>query len=271
MIARLRRTGVAGILITAVLYGLWYWQERDFRAQMSWMGTPQAQQWYDWKTLHRTLRNDGFLTGWSDLRANPLWTLYRLDPIANPRVGERPDAFHDDWRTFWPVTSDDYSGSGFDRGHMAPNYAIAAVHGRSAQRDSFLISNVSPQRPKLNRRLWRRLEEVVIDDFAPRLGTLWVTAGPIFDADIRRLPSLIEIPDAFYKILVAPGYGGGPTRMLAFIVPQSVQGSEPLSRFVVSVDEVENRTGLDFFAVLPDRIESVLESGVDTSGWKLSQ
>lgn len=266
---RLKRTGVAGVVTAVVLYGLWYWQERDYVDRMSWMGVPQAQQWHEWKTLNRTLRYRGFLVGWSDLRANPLWSTYRLEPVGAVSVGPRPGHFESDWRILWPAGPEAYTGSGFDRGHMAPNYAIAAVHGRDAQLDTFLMSNISPQRPALNRRVWQRLEETAIEEFAGRLGRLWVITGPIFDERITRMASWIEIPDAFYKILVAPGDGGTPVRMLAFIVPQSVSGDEPLARFVVSVDEVEARTGLDFFSDLPDEAERALEARIRTRDWGL--
>lgn len=269
IIRRLKRTGAAGVVTVAVFYGLWYWQERDYVERLSWMGVPQAQQWYAWQTLNRTLRHQGFLIGWSDLRANPLWSTYRLTPVEGVSVEPRPGHFESDWRILWPAGPDEYTGSGYDRGHMAPNYAIAAVHGREAQLDTFLMSNISPQRPDLNRRVWQRLEAEVIENFTERLGTLWVTTGPIFDDRITRMASWIEIPDAFYKILVAPGDGRTPVRMLAFIVPQGVRGDEPLERFVVSVNEVEARTGLDFFSELPEEAERALEARIRPWDWGL--
>ncbi|OHV13464.1 DNA/RNA non-specific endonuclease [Kushneria phosphatilytica] len=268
LMRRLPRMGKAGILGAAVLGGLWYWQERDYRAQMSWMGPPEAQVWYDWHTLNRTLRNDGYMVGWSDLRRNPLWVTYRLTRVADPEAGPRPSGFREDIRAIWRTTSSDYTGTGYDRGHMAPNYAIAVVNGRAAQQDTFLMTNVAPQRPALNRKLWQRLEEVIIDDFVPHFGTVWVTDGPIFDSSVTRLPSLIEIPDAFYKILVIPGRH---PKMLGFIMPQKVSGNEPLDRFVVSVDEIEARTGLDFFSQLPDGVEHQLESRSDPGAWQLKR
>jgi endonuclease G len=60
-------------------------------------------------------------------------------------------------------------------------------------------------------------------------------------------------------------------RALAFVMPQDVAGNEPLDRYLVSIDEVEARTGLDFFPQLPGPIEYRLESSVKTAGWQLSQ
>ena len=130
------------------------------------------------------------------------------------------------------------------------------------------MSNVVPQKPRLNQKAWQRLEEAVIDHFAPRFGELWVTTGPIFDADVETLDSGVEVPDAFYKIVLIRDRDERP-KVLAFRMSQAVRGSEALSRFLVSVDALEAETGLDFFRELPDDIESAIEVGVDRQGWDL--
>ena len=226
-------------------------------------------------TWTRVFRNDAFMLGYSDLRGNPLWVTYHLHPIpADARHYARPKGFERDWRAFDLIGADDYTDSGYDRGHMAPNYAISRLYGRAAQRQTFLMTNITPQRPNLNRKLWQRLEEVEIDVFAPRFKNLWVITGPVFDAHVERLHSsaLVEIPDACYKIFAAPGAGpdGGPL-LLAFIVPQEVKGNEPLDQFVTSVDAVEARTGLDFFPDLDDAVERRVEAEVNPPAWQLEQ
>ncbi|MFC3284653.1 DNA/RNA non-specific endonuclease [Litchfieldella rifensis] len=264
-----RNLGIS-LVFVLVATGLWYTQEQDYRDRLSWMGVPT------WDALtptnvHRVLRNDGFLVGWSDVRVNPLWVSYYLRAVENPRAGSRPD-FQRDWRALWPIAADSYFGSGYDRGHLAPNYAIAAVHGRAAQQDTFLMSNISPQRPDLNRRLWQRLEEVVIDHFVPRFGTLQVITGPVFperffENALNRV-GLVEVPAAFYKIIVVPAK---EPLALAFIMPQTVRGNEPLDRYVVSIDEVEARTGLNFFPNLPQETATLLEGRIHTQGWALEK
>lgn len=263
----LRRLGIAA-LFAAVGSGLWYMEEREVRERLSWMGVPTWERLTP-LSVHRVLRNDGFLVGWSDVRVSPLWASYVLYADRVAEVGDRP-GFRRDWRTLWPVTPDSYLRSGYDRGHLAPNYAIARVHGPSAQHDTFLMSNMAPQRPDLNRRLWQRLEEVVIDRFVPQYGTLQVITGPIFASEFTQgmlnRVGLVEVPVAFYKILVVPGEH---PRALAFVMPQSVRGDEPLDRFVVSIDRIETLTGLDFFPDLPKAVERELEGRVDTRGWGL--
>lgn len=267
--SRTRRFAIT-LVFVAVGSGLWYTQEQQYRDQLSWMGTPTWERLTP-LTFHRVLRNEGFLVGWSDVRVNPLWVSYQLYEVENPRAGPRP-GFQRDWRTLWPVGTDHYAGSGYDRGHLAPNYAIAAVHGSQAQRDTFYMSNMSPQRPDLNRRLWQRLEEVVMDHFVERFGVVQVITGPVFaerfvDGVTQRV-GLVEIPEAFYKIVVVPAE---EPMALAFIMPQEVHGNEPLDEFLVSIDEVEARTGLNFFPSLAEDVAAVLEGEVVTEGWRLEE
>ena len=82
------------------------------------------------------------------------------------------------------------------------------------------------------------------------------------------LTGFVEVPVAFYKIVVVPGE---QPKALAFLMPQTVQGNEPLDRFLVSIDEIEARTGLNFFPLLPDNIEDMLESGIRPEGWALDK
>ncbi|MDZ7854018.1 MAG: DNA/RNA non-specific endonuclease [Halomonas sp.] len=262
-----RRFGITALFVV-VATGLWHFQERELRDGLSWQGVTTWQELSP-LSFHRVLRNDGFLLGWSDVRVNALWVSYLLHEVEDPSAGPRP-GFQRDWRTLWPISPDSYFGSGYDRGHLAPNYAIAAVHGRDAQLDTFYMSNMSPQRPELNRRLWQRLEEVVMDRFVPRLGILQVITGPVFPAPFRsnvlNRVGLVEVPEAFYKILVVPGE---EPRALAFLMPQRVTGDEPLDDFLVSIDEVEALTGLDFFPQLPEAAAVELEAEIETAGWGL--
>jgi len=261
------------ILVLFVVLGtvLWQYQERQHKDAYTWQGVPTWEA-LSLTSFHRVLRNDGYLVGWSDVRVNPLWVSYQVAAVDDTRIGSRPD-FRPDWRTIWPVGTDSYSGSGYDRGHLAPNYAIAAVHGRSAQFDTFYMSNMTPQRPNLNRQLWQRLEEAVMDHFAPRYDRLQIITGPVFPENfmdnVFNRVGLVEVPEAFYKIIVAP-HDEAPLA-LAFIMPQDVRGNEPLDDYLVSIDDVEAQTGLDFFPELNDEVESVLESEVSTDGWALEE
>jgi endonuclease G len=132
------------------------------------------------------------------------------------------------------------------------------------------MTNISPQKPNLNRKLWQRLEEVEVNYFTQLAPTIWVITGPVFDDKIERLKTAwhVEIPDAFYKIyaMLTPDK---QVHLLAFLVPQTVKGDEALDRYLVTVDKIEALTGLDFFYELDDTEETALESTLNSLPWQL--
>ncbi|MGH8631890.1 MAG: DNA/RNA non-specific endonuclease [Burkholderiales bacterium] len=223
-------------------------------------GTPQGDT--------QVLQNPGFLVGYSAQRRQPLWVAYRAASLTGtPTLGPRPHGFEADGRVAVPVTSRDYGKSRYTRGHLAPNFVIGKLYGAAAQRATFLMSNISPQRRRLNVLVWQRLEEAEADEVAPAAGELWVLTGPVFGAKPAMLKSGIPVPEAFYRIWLDLSPDG--PRALAFIVPQDVCGTEPLSRYLSSVDEIEQRTQLDFFHEMDDGREAVLERSRDSAGWGL--
>jgi endonuclease G, mitochondrial len=215
------------------------------------------------------LENPGYATGYSEERRNPLWGSYRLFPVDSPKPDERPSGFRTDARTTASVRSDCYTGSGFDRGHNAPNAAIDSRYGREAQRATFLMSNVTPQRCGLNREPWQALEALVANGYANELPSVFVISGPIFDATPSRIDCSVQIPVAFYKVIVDASQPRQP-RVLAIVMGQDDTGRERrLSEFVTTVDCVEQLTGLDLLPDLPERVATQVESAPADAGWNL--
>jgi endonuclease G len=242
-----------------------------FRAPMLYQGEPSATGW-GINTWFRTLRNHGFITGYSDIRGNPLWTEYAIYPVDEsiPSL-PRPSRFKTDWRAINRIKHDDYTKSGYDRGHNAPNYAMSHLYGKDGQSDSFLMTNISPQTPKLNRQFWQRLEEAEVKYFTKLADKVWVITGPVFTGSTERLSSSwrVEIPDAFYKIYITQAKPNQAFKALAFLVPQTVKGNEPLAQFVTNIDNIEAQTGLDFFSDLEDVTENELEATIEPQAWDL--
>lgn len=217
----------------------------------------------------QVLRNPGFVVGYSDALRQPLWVGYRAETLkGTPPLPQRP-RFETDARTRARVAHHHYTRSGYTRGHLAPNYVIGKLYGPAAQRATFLMSNIAPQKRRFNELVWQRLEEAEADVVAPMAIQLWVLAGPLFGAQPARLQSGIPVPEAFYRIWL--DLERGLPRALAFVVPQDVCGTEPLSRYLASVDEVERRAGLDFFAELADPQEVALEQAAVPDGWRLER
>jgi endonuclease G len=218
------------------------------------------------------LENRAYLAAYDETRRNPAWVAYRIPGRVRFRNHERPEDFSVDERTRSRVASEDFTRSGYSRGHLAPSYAIYSRFGKKAQAETFLMSNIAPQLQGMNGGVWRSLEYRVAGDspgddcWSRAFGELWVIAGPVYDRKRKRLKSGVEIPDAFFKIVVDVDEGGGGVRVLAFLVPNRKRPPE-LSACLVPVDEIESRTGLDFFPDLDDGEEEALERRTPSALW----
>jgi len=214
----------------------------------------------------RVLRNRGYLTGYCEALEDPAWVAYRVADVKGlPASAPRPESFETDLRTAARVESSAYANSGYDRGHMAPNYAIATRYGEAAQRETFLMSNVAPQRHALNAGVWKELEMKIATSYPGRFGEVWVLAGPVFGARPSRLANGTVVPEAFFMIVVDES--DGRVRAEAFIFPQETPAGADLERFLVSIDEIERRTGLDFLPELDEHAQAALEAKRAQAVW----
>lgn len=211
------------------------------------------------------LTNLGYIAAYDESRKDPAWVCYRLNKVASLIAPPRPQSFSTDARTKAKVKSADYTGTGYDRGHMAPNYGIAVCYQGQAQLETFLMSNIIPQKPNLNRKVWEHLEEREIKTYAQNFGTVWIITGPVFDKQPARLSSGIAVPAKCFKIIIREE--NGQQKVLAFEMPQDVTGNEQLNKFLTSVRDVEANTGLDFLNELPDDVEGRIETEKPVAMW----
>lgn len=213
------------------------------------------------------LPNPGYVAGYSEDLRSPVWVVYRAGGAERKVPGRRPERFLVDRRTQARVLPDEYVQSGYDRGHLAPNLAMALWHGTDAQRQSFLMSNVVPQRPAFNSGSWRRIEERIARNYPARFEEVWVVCGPVQAEPLARLrPGGVAIPAALFLIVLDET--DGRWRAQAFIVPQDATGEDDAwQNYRVNIDEIERRVGFDFFADLPDAVEAPLEAGIVARRW----
>lgn len=212
----------------------------------------------------KQLENNGFAVGYSEQLNNPLWSAYRVFDVKHLDSGKRP-GFSSDKRTKSRVKPGDYTFSGFDRGHMAPNYAIATRFDAEAQKETFLMSNIIPQNPEVNRGIWKDLEMLVAKRYGRYLGEVWVLTGPVFSKPVKRLKSGVAIPSHYYKIIVDEN--GDQLRAMAFLIAADCPPYTRLKNCLVSIDEIEERTGLNFFHDMGSEVEGQLESIKPTRLW----
>ncbi|WOO43426.1 DNA/RNA non-specific endonuclease [Rubellicoccus peritrichatus] len=213
----------------------------------------------------RLLPKNGFLVAYDEDRKNPAWVAYKIEGKARYPSYERPESFSPDKQTVSRIEHEDYTGSGYDRGHMAPNSVIATRYGKEAQEDTFLMSNIVPQAPHLNQGLWRELEGKVANKYSRHFDTIYVITGPIYDNETERLKSGVEIPDSFFKIILGKNKNG--VTALAVVMGQGIGQRTSLSNTIVSIQNIEMLTGFDFFHELPDDQENRLETIQRSREW----
>ena len=105
------------------------------------------------------LQRGEFAIGWSPSLKRPVWAAYHVPRDARFDIGRRP-SFSKDRNVASAPAPEAYRGARYDRGHMVPNHAIATRFGPDEQRKTFLMTNIAPQSPALNRGPWREMEQI---------------------------------------------------------------------------------------------------------------
>ena len=178
------------------------------------------------------------------------WVSYYVTAESVSGTVPRHDNFSEDDEVpiAYRATLADYSGSGYDRGHMAPNATVN--YSYEAMDQSFWLSNITPQLPGFNRVGWVTMESWV-RGCALELGELYVVTGAIFDGPVMDfVGNYVGIPDRFYKAVLDPMTGD----TTAFLVPHRDIGTDEAPDFVVSLEVLEEATGYALFPNLNPEI-----------------
>ena len=222
------------------------------------------------KTSFTVLKNIGYWVGYSESYKDPLWSAYRLFKVDNPQTFPRPSKFKVDNRTISKIRHEDYTKTGYDRGHMAPNSAICTRYGEVAQKETFFMSNICPQCPGCNEETWQAFEKVESEKYSHEFKETWTVDGPIFLKNPAKLSCGVSIPDKFYKIIVIEDDDQNIS-MLGIIMDQTTNGQHQIAEFIATVDSIETLTGLDFFSDLPDSVENKVEASLPENDiWNLN-
>ena len=206
------------------------------------------------------IKHTYYSLAYSEENEQAFWVYYELTPELINGTQSRTNDFRTDPLVSTESASlDDYKSSGYDRGHLCP--AGDMTLNRTSMSESFYLSNMSPQVAGFNRGIWRSLETQV-REWALEFSKLYVVTGPIFEDNIDTIGiNNVTVPGYYYKVLY-----DGNNKMIGLILPNA-SSSNSLNQFVVSVDQIEQKTGIDFFSGLNDDLENQLEGSVNTTGW----
>ena len=207
------------------------------------------------------------------------WSAYCLSENQLFKKSERTNDFRED-----PIISTgsanlaDYRKSGFDRGHLTP--AADMSFNSEAMSETFFMSNMTPQNPQFNRGIWKDLEAQV-RVWVKQFGRVYVISGPILNKAATEYNTIgnnkVVIPEYFYKVILVPLYENAEdasspmdsksVMAIGFIIPNS-DCEDSYWNYVVSIDDVEDKTGLDFFSLLDDDIENSIEASCSINKWR---
>lgn len=167
----------------------------------------------------------------------------------------------------------------FVRGHLQMKL-IAERMGHDAAANTHTFLNAVPQRSKFNGGIWLNLEYITTA-WAQTHGSIWVVTGPVyvddlatsFIGDTDEFP--VAVPDALFKIVIKETNDSNKPDVLAFLYPQIGAGyyskDYDHSRFLTSVDEIEELTGNDFLTLLSASQQRGIEKTAASAIWSYQE
>lgn len=229
---------------------------------------PENKNFLPESTTGEIIHHKYYTLSYSEEHEQPEWVAYKLteESLRKPNV-KRAKRFNPDKAVSGKSAyHGDYTRSGYTRGHMAPAGDMA--FSDEAMRESFYMSNMTPQLREFNGGIWRELEETV-RDWAFDNDELYIVSGPVLtDGHIIKQigKNKVSVSDLNYKIIL--DNKGTGKKMIAFLMPNE-KSTKPIKNYIASVDEIEELVGINFFAdFLDPSLEAQLEASKSHKGWK---
>jgi len=186
------------------------------------------------------------ITGFSN------WVLHRLGKDDFGPVPRFHGAFFKD--SLLPIdlprpTNTDFENSGFDKGHAVRSEERTCTN--EANRQTFVMSNVFPQRPELNRGPWLDCERWVEKMCKDSTYEFWIVVGPVYEKDkteyLNKKTQKFSVPQWVFKVMLV-NKPNGTTEKIAVLMP-NINGIRKLDwkSYIVPISKVEELTGYKFF------------------------
>lgn len=179
--------------------------------------------------------------------------------------------------------SSTYSASGYDRGHQIPN---ALRNGVSAmQKQTYYFTNSTPQYSSFNQNIWNALEtaerNIIDNSSASATDTLYIVTGPVYQtvggsetvSTITQAGKKVPVANYYFRAILKVRRNSAGTvtaaSTIGFWMPHSTDIAEDdYADYACSVNEIEQKTGFDLFANLPDDLEETAETNANWSTFK---
>ena len=208
------------------------------------------------------LDRQGYSLGYSYTHKTALWVSYIIsDGSANLDLGSRGNFYADqDIPEEYRVQPEEHVNTGYDKGHLAPSATID--FSPRANRETYALSNVVFQDPRLNRQAWSKVEDLE-REWTTTKGKLYVVTGPLYSSRPKKVND-IPIPSSFYKVI----YAYGADRAIAFLFPNKAVANQMVWKYAMSVAQLEQESGLTFFTNFRAKTREQIIRSVDIDWWK---
>lgn len=231
---------------------------RDLRA----VGLPKVEEGDE------VVEHPGHLLVYDQRHKQPKWVAHIATPDLITGNLARIDSFEVDPKVKGgTAVTADYWYSGYDRGHLVPSADMRWNLG--ALQATYYYSNISPQKPELNRESWAELEDWVrrYVNFSKR--RVYVVTGPVLRDGLPTMQkpdrqNEVSIPEHFFKVIA--DLDSEAPKGIAFLQANGLN-DHPTISYAVTIDSVEALTGIDFFALLPEDVQGRIESTFDAKAW----
>lgn len=217
------------------------WQQRDSLSQQS----CQIHAQYGMPQTHeiQTICRQGYLVGYDSAAKIPKYVTYHLDPKNALGCVARSNAFEADASIKNGATPNDYVGTGYDRGHQAPDGDMS--WDTQVELESFLMTNMAPQAGSLNRGIWKLLE-TSIRDWAVELNkSLTIYVGAVYNSNDKKIGNGVVVPHGFYKIVIDDSTHQVVAWYFPHVAPYPNLGND-LTKYRVSIASIEQASGVMF-------------------------
>lgn len=221
-----------------------------------------------------------FCTEWDCDRKSQRWSCYQLHKGFTGSYSRVTSSYPQDPAI---AKADRYTdliyGSGFEHGHICPNADRGFSHDANYQ--TFYMSNMQPQYHEFNgfdsknssrKGLWLRMEQR-LNSWAKSLSdkdTIFVCKGGTIDDEdniIKRIDNKLIVPRFFFMAILRKSQFGYTAMGFWSEQTSDYRTDETLLSHAMSIDELERRTGIDFFCNLPDDIEDTVERTFNAASW----
>jgi endonuclease G len=263
------RVGLFGGIIAALFYvfNLFTGQEGSVQDAPK---DPDAAYYIPTSTTGTIIQHQYYTLSYAEAYEQAEWVAYKLTKkeLSEPWLARNDDFRPDPNVPSGSATPQDYRNSGYDRGHLVP--VADRAFNEAAMSETFYMSNMSPQARNFNGGIWRELEEQA-RYWAKRNNELYVVSGPVLTLEPKSYigENKVAVPAAFFKVLL--DIHEPQTKGIGFVIPNEVS-YDPLFDYAVSIDDVEELTGLDFFGdLIPAELEEEVEADVNIDLWPFSK